>query len=74
MTVVLPPDEERAQIYKTKNFTEIKVLLPDGSVVDALPVTLNNLESDIDFKGLAFSIGLTLVISGANANVTVMYE
>lgn len=41
MAQVLPPDEERAQIYKTKNFTEIKVLLPDGSVVDALPVDIN---------------------------------
>lgn len=41
MAQVLPPDEERADIYKTKNFTEIKVLLPDGSVVDALPVDIN---------------------------------
>jgi len=34
----------------------------------------NAVPFDIDFKGLAFSIGLTLVISGANANATVMYE
>lgn len=41
MAQVLPPDEERAQVYKTKNYTEIKVLLPDGSVVDALPVDVD---------------------------------
>jgi len=41
MAQVLPPDEERAKVYQTKNFTEIKVLLPDGSVVDALPVDIN---------------------------------
>lgn len=28
MAQVLPPDEERANIYKTKNFTEVRVLLP----------------------------------------------
>lgn len=28
----------------------------------------------IDMKGLAFSIGLTLAITGANANATIIYE
>jgi len=28
----------------------------------------------VDFKGIPFSIGLTLAITGANANATVIYE
>jgi hypothetical protein len=35
---VLPPDPTRAQIYQNSNFIATKVLLPDGSVVDGLPV------------------------------------
>ena len=39
---VLPPDAKRAEIYTQKNFTELKLLLPDGSVVSALPALVMN--------------------------------
>lgn len=105
MAQVLPPDEERAKVYQTKNFNEVKCLLSDGSVVDALPVDINMVVGgtataenqtngnqktqvvdssgtmgsnavpfSVDLKGLTFSTGLTLAITGANSNATVIYE
>lgn len=41
MIEVLPPSDNRAGEYQTKNYTEIKVLLPDGSVISAMPVTMD---------------------------------
>lgn len=37
-------------------------------------MTANTMPFGLDFHNLPFSIGLTLVISGANANATVIYE
>lgn len=36
----LPADAARATVYVQKNFTECKVLLPDGSVVPWMPTQL----------------------------------
>jgi len=41
MSQVLPPNPDRALKYETSNFVAIKVLLPDGSVVDAIPVDVS---------------------------------
>jgi hypothetical protein len=38
MEQVLPPSKERAKEYATKNYTGVKFLLPDGSVVAGMPV------------------------------------
>jgi hypothetical protein len=42
MAEVLPPSAKRAGEYQAKNYTEVKVLLPDGSVLDVMPVQLMN--------------------------------
>jgi len=34
----------------------------------------NAVPFSIDFKGIPFSTGLTLAITGANANATIIYE
>jgi len=54
MAEILPPDEERARVYQSKNFTEIKVLCADGSVIDALPVDIN-----MPVEGIATSANQT---------------
>ena len=38
MTDILPADEERELNFKRSNYWPVKFLLPDGSVVDKLPV------------------------------------
>lgn len=37
-------------------------------------LTASSIAYNVDFKGITFNTGLTLVISGANANVAVLYE
>ena len=39
---ILPPSEERARAYQTKNFTEVKTLLSTGEVIEGLPVLVTN--------------------------------
>lgn len=39
MAEFLPPDSTRAHQYSISNWWQVKLLLQDGSVVDALPTT-----------------------------------
>jgi hypothetical protein len=48
---VLPPDAKRAQIYGGKNFNEVKYLMPDGSVLDALPVDIvSSVDTNVEYS------------------------
>lgn len=40
VTQILPPDAGRARTYGGKNFTEVKTLLSDGSVIEGIPVVI----------------------------------
>jgi len=43
VTTVLPANEARATIYRGKNFTEVKFLRPDGSVISGMPVVVTGM-------------------------------
>jgi len=73
MSQVLPPDTDRALVYTTKNFTEIKTLLPDGSVVDRMPVDImNNLVPEsYDEISLSYTGGNLTGVVYKKSNATV---
>lgn len=44
---ILPPSADRALIYGAKNFTEVKTLLADGSVIEGIPVVVTGVVVEV---------------------------
>jgi len=66
--VVAPPDASRATKYKTMDMTAAKWLMPDGSLVSALPFSGGGAAN---VTGLTLGTNATLTVSDAvNATIT----
>lgn len=65
VTQILPPSAERALLYGSKNSTEVKTLLKDGSVIEGIPVVVTNSAGATQYAKAIYEDGDVLYICEA---------